>query len=161
MFNVHKRYIIRQAILNHLKSKIDKKTGEEKDLNLSHTSLHDLAQRLKISFREVLEYHHALHQLNHINSTIHGGKYYIVLEKNGYAAAIDEFWLREGEKELNEKIYDKAKWFVPLVAVIITAASLIFSVYTVQRTRNQVEVIKSDLEKLKLRQNTITGIYHK
>jgi hypothetical protein len=83
------------------------------------------------------------------------------LEKNGYAAAIDEFWLREGEKELNEKIYDKAKWFVPLVAVIITAASLIFSVYTVQRTRNQVEVIKSDLEKLKLRQNTITGIYHK
>lgn len=148
-------------MLDHLKSRIDKKPGEEKDLNLSHTSLHDLAQKLKISFQEAFDYHHALHQHNHINSTMHGGKYYIALEKDGYAAAIDEFWLREGERELNEKIYDKAKWLVPLSALIITSASLIFSIHVLQRTRNQVELIKSDLEKLKLRQNAVTYIYHK
>jgi hypothetical protein len=136
-------------MLKHLQSRVDKKSEDEIDLNLSHTSLHDLAQKLKISNKETYDYHHALLQRNHIKSAFLGGKRYIALEENGYAAAIDEFWLREGQRELNEKIYDKAKWMVPLLALVITAASLAFSAYTGQQTKKQIDIVKSDLQKLK------------
>ena len=141
-------------MLQYLKSRVDKKTGDERDMNLSHTSLHDLAQKLKISHNQVFEYHFALNQHNHIKSVILGGKHYMVLEENGYSAAIDEFWLREGQPDLNEKIYDKAKWFTPLLALVITAASLIFSVYTLQQTKKQIDSINRDLERLKTQQKT-------
>ena len=136
-------------MLQHLKSRVDKRPPEEKDLNLSHTSLYDLAQKLKTSFGEIYDYHHALCQHSHIKTILLGGKHYVVLDEKGYAAVIDEFWLREGERELNEKIYDKTKWMVPLLALLITAASLIFSIYTIQQTKSQIKSLKSEIEKLK------------
>jgi hypothetical protein len=138
-------------MLQHLKSRLDKKPGDERDLNLSHTSLYDLAQKLKISYEEAYEYHFALNQRQHTKTTVLGGKHYVALEENGYAAAIDEFWLSEGQRVLNEKIYDKAKWIVPLLALAITAASLIFSAYTTQQTKRQIEIISADLQKLRVR----------
>ena len=47
MFKIHRKYVIRHAILKQLKSKIDKRLGDERALNLSHTSMAELAKTLK------------------------------------------------------------------------------------------------------------------
>ena len=151
MFRVHKKYVIRNAMLKYLKSRVDKKAGDEMDLNLSHTSLYDLAQKLKIPFGEAYDYHFALTQHNHLKSLILGGKHYVALQENGYAAVIDEFWLREGQRELNEKIYDKAHWVAPVLALLISVASLIFSAYSSQQTKKELVTLKSEVLELKIR----------
>ena len=155
MFKIHRKYVIRHAILKQLKSKIDKRLGDERALNLSHTSMAELAKTLKLSFSEVYEYHHAMMQLNQVKCTPLGGKYYLELEENGYAALVDEYWIRQGERELNEKIYDKVKWLVPVIALVVTAGSLIFSTLTIQKMTHKIDGIKIELEKLKTERNPV------
>ena len=152
MFRIQKKYVIRHAILAFLKSRIDKQPGEGKDLNLSHTSLHEIAKKLKVSDQEVYDHQYVMRQHHQIKSTLLGGKYYFVLEENGYAAYIDSFWLREGERELNERIYEKMKWLTPLVALLITSAALIISIYLLQQNIAKVQALKLELETLKSQQ---------
>lgn len=151
MFTVHKKYVIRHAMLKHLKSRVDRKTSDEIDLNLSHTSLYDLAQKLKITYAEAYDYHFALSQHNHIKSVVLGGKHYVALQESGYAAAIDEFWLREGQRELNEKVYNKTHWMVPVLALVISVASLLFSVYILQQTKKEIRTVRFEVQELKAR----------
>ncbi len=40
-----------------------------------------------------------------------------MLKREGISGVLDEYWLREGEKEANERIYDKTKWLVPVIAL--------------------------------------------
>lgn len=145
MFHVHKKYSARHALLGYLKAKVDKKPGPEKDMNISHTSLHELAKKMDIPFTDLYDYQFALLQNNHIRLTQMGEKFYVNIEEKGYAAFIDEYWLREGHKECNERIYNKTKWIILLLVVIMSAATLIFSIYTIRKMNNRIETLQKIL----------------
>ena len=134
-------------------SKVKNGNGEEKDFNLSHTSLNDLAKKLKVPFQEVYNYHHAMKQLNQVQYIQLGGKHYLRLEEDGHTAMIEEYWLREGERELNERIYDKTKWLVPVIVLILTIGSIIYSANKAQAALQQVHALQLEVERLQSKIN--------
>ena len=100
---------------------------------------------MDIPFTDLYDYQFALLQNNHIRLTQMGEKFYVNIEEKGYAAFIDEYWLREGYKECNERIYNKTKWIILLLVVIMSAATLIFSVYTIRNMNNRIETLQKIL----------------
>jgi hypothetical protein len=157
MFKIHEKYVIRHKILEYLNSKIVYYENSDKVINLNDTNtpFQEVVDAIGVPFKKAYKYHHALHikDEEHVLCSTHDKIQYIGIKEDGIAAAIDEYWLREGQKELNERIYDKTKWVVPILALIITAISLSYSAYTTRQSSNKVELIRLELEKLK-RQNT-------
>lgn len=72
-----------------------------------------------------------------------------MLKREGISGVLDEYWLREGEKEANERIYDKTKWLVPVIALAITAGSLLFSTWKIAHTKEKIKSVERELQQLK------------
>lgn len=144
------KYIYRHRTLKYLYDKIKNEPLHHTDLRKSWSNFNDIATHLKIDAKTLKEYHEGFHFVDkeHVACKSSNGHFLIGIEEAGVAAYLDDYWLREGEKELNERIYDKVKWMIPIAALLITAFSLAFTVYTIQRTRNKVELIESRLNTL-------------
>jgi hypothetical protein len=106
-------------------------------LSTSWSSLIELSEKTGYKYQKILDYHHAIpdkHAICVHKENVHG----MMLQRDGFEIAIDEYWLREGQKELNERIYDKTKWLIPVIALIITVGSLYYSISSVIDTQNKV-----------------------
>ena len=152
MLNIHEKYVIRHKILEYLNSKIVYYENTDKIINLNDTNtpFQEVIDVIGVPFEKAYKYHHALHikDEEHVLCSTHNGIQYIGIMENGIAAAIDEYWLREGQKELNERIYDKTKWIVPVVALIVTIGSILYSAIKVQGVQEKVNKVQEELKNI-------------
>lgn len=142
------KYIIRQKIINHLFTKITYNNIDVPNLANTKTSLTDVAIAINESYEDVFMAHHGIPDEQMI-CVPDQDYHYVMLVRDGIPSVIDDFWIREGQQEVNDRIYDKTKWLVPVIALVITAASLIYSIYTISQTKLQIESIKRELYELR------------
>jgi hypothetical protein len=157
MIRINKKYKTRHLILKSLFEKLRYTDAHFFNLSDSATSVEELASKLNTTIEELLTAHHGL--TKHINCNCSSGKHIIILNADGIDAFIDDYWLREGQKDLNDKFYDRIKWIAPIVALLVTVASLCYTAYKTDRALKKAEQIQIDIEKLKTdNKTTIDGI---
>ena len=127
------KYVYRHKILKYLYGKLKDEPLHRTNLKASWTNFNEIASHLKINAALLKEYHQAFHSFekDYVACKSSNGWFLIAIQEAGVAAYLDEYFLREGEKEVNERIYDKVKWIVPIVA-------LYFSKYTFLNSSDQV-----------------------
>lgn len=152
MFKIHEKYVIRHKILEFLNSKIVYYENSDKVINLNDSNIpfQEVIDAIGVPFEKAYKYHHAFHikDEEHVKCSTHKGIQHIGILENGIAAAIDEYWLREGQKELNERIYDKTKWIVPVIALIVTIGSILYSAIKVQGMQGKVNKVQEELKSI-------------
>jgi hypothetical protein len=132
-----------------LYDKIKDEPIHEIDLNKSTTGFKKMATDLEIDPYLLREYHHGFHgfEKDHVQCAKHTGD--ISITEAGIRACLDGFWKREGERELNERIYDTTKWIIPVLALIVTLFSVFYSVYRVSVMSDQIKRVEKELQELK------------
>jgi len=120
------------------------------DLEKSKSSFKEMADIFSIDPKLLREYHQAFHgfdgkEHHHVKCFNEGGEYIIGINEPGIRAYLDDYWINEGEKDLNERIYNKTKWSIPLIALVITAISLGYSIYTIQQTQHRLQILEKQL----------------
>ena len=146
---VKKKYKIRHSILTILFNKLKYNDVHFFNLTYSATSVEELATTLNLTVEEILTAHHGL--TKHINCNCASGHHIISISADGIDAYIDNFWLREGQKDLNERIYDRTKWTIPVIALIVTIGSLVYSTYKTDKALKKVDKLQNDFDNLKNR----------
>ena len=144
---VKKKFKIRHRILNTLFNKLKYNDVHFFNLADSATSVEELALTLKLTVEEILTSHHGL--TKHINCNCKSGQHIISISTDGIDAYIDSYWLREGQKDLNERIYDRIKWTIPVIALIVTIGSLTYSAYKTEKALKKVDKLQRDFDSLK------------
>jgi hypothetical protein len=130
---MHPKYKYRHRLLGYLYNKLDHDQLENVEITKSRTRFREVAEALKIDPFLLKEYHHALH-INSIDQHVKcegGEEYWIRLTEAGVFAYTDDYWLREGEKERNERIYDKIKWKLPIISLILSIIATVVSVVSI------------------------------
>ncbi len=149
LFPIKKKYVYRHKMLEYLYSKIKDEPLHRTDLKRSKSSFKEMADFLKIDARLLKEYHQSFHGFDdkedHVKCFEEGGEYIIGIDEPGIRAYLDDYWINEGEKDLNERIYNKTKWVIPIIALIITAASLMYSIYSIRQTQKKVQKLEKQL----------------
>lgn len=125
------------------------------------TPLKDVSNATGIDYDLIIKYHHGIPDDQAMCHNPENGDHMIYLKRNGIDAAIEEYWLREGQKELNERIYDKTKWVVPVFALIATIGSLLYTVSTVKDTSQKVVKLESDLKEARGQINSLIDMSNK
>ena len=148
-----KRYKIRQKIIDNLYNKITYSDIDVPKLTATKTELKVLAEEINVPYKELFDAHHGIPDTQ-ARCVSDDGKHSIVLAFEGVDASISKYWLREGQKESNEMVYDKVKWLVPIIALIITAGSLSYTICTITETRQEIEEVKEELSALKAQKTT-------
>jgi hypothetical protein len=124
------KYKNRHKILKYLYEKIKDEPLANIDLTKSRTNFIDLAQALKIDVKTLAEDHYGLHQLDEGHVCCSGGKHFeMSIDESGIFAYTDRYWLREGRKEMNERIYDYTKWSLPILSLVISILALYISLF--------------------------------
>ena len=149
MFSVKKKYIIRHKILKCLYDKIEYDENHVPHLGKTKTSLNDIAFEINEEISDVILYHHGIPDNQAVCDTSSKTSHQMILQRDGIDCVIDEYWLSLGEKDLNERIYDKTKWFVPLFALSVTGATLMYNIINVQKIKNKVELLEKEIRQLK------------
>lgn len=149
LFPIKKKYVYRHKMLEYLYSKIKDEPLHEVDLKKSKSSFKEMADFLSIDPKLLREYHQSFHGFDdkedHVKCFNERGEYIIGIDEPGIRAYLDDYWINEGEKDLNERIYNKTKWVVPLIALVITAISLGYSVYSIRQTQQKVQILEKQL----------------
>lgn len=163
LFPISKKYLYRHKMLEYLYSKIKNEPLHEVDLKKSKSSFKEMADFLSIDPKLLREYHQAFHGFDdkedHVKCFNERGEYVIGIDEPGIRAYLDDYWINEGEKDLNERIYNKTKWIVPVFALIITIVSLSISITTIKQTQRKAEQLDKELLKYKHEtQQTIDSI---
>jgi hypothetical protein len=144
---------MRHQILKVLNKKLNSnhELTIKRELNNSNMKIDDLLKELNMPYQEFQNCHLAMHfaKENQLKCTVNDNGLVVGLEEAGVAAFVDDYWLREGNKDLNERIYDKTKWLIPLLALLITATSLTYAAYTTQQNSKKVQSIELELQRLK------------
>ena len=148
-FKVDKKYKYRHEILKYLFTKIKYEPLHNIDLNKSKSSFEEIAKYLNVDVIYLRECHQGLHTFDkdHVGCSNVNDTFFIGITDAGMSAYLDNYWLREGQKELNERIYDKTKWVVHLLALLITFISLLYSVSTIRDINKQVQELKDKINK--------------
>lgn len=144
---VNEKYKTRHSILSVLFKKLKYNDLHFFNLTDSSTSVEELAQILNTTVDNILTAHHGL--TKHIDCVCKNGKHLISINADGIDAYIDNYWLREGQKDLNERIYDRTKWTVPLIALVVTVISILFAIYNSNAVLNKVEKVQKEINLLK------------
>jgi len=131
-FRIKKAYTIRHAILEYLYNKLDQTTLHKTELTKSITSVEEISTYLNITPIEFKKYHMSFHSfakdLDHVQCFATHNKYTIGITEAGIIAYLDDYWIKEGQKELNDKVYNVTKWALPIVTFLISLAALILSI---------------------------------
>ena len=146
---VDKKYKCRHLMLEHLYSKIKYEPLHKVELEKSKSSFVEMANHLKLDAMYLRECHQGFHTFDNdqVKCFNEGDNFIIGITDSGINAYLDKYWLREGQKELNERIYDKTKWVIPLVALVITFISLLYSASIVRDTRKELQELKDKINK--------------
>lgn len=163
LFPIKNKYLYRHKMLEYLYNKIKNEPLHRVDLKKSKSSFKEMADSLNIEPILLREYHQAFHGFeekeDHVKCFVENGEYVIGIDEPGIRAYLDDFWISEGEKDLNERIYNKTKWIVPVFALIITIISLSISITTIRQTQRKGEQLDKELSKYKHEtQQTIDSI---
>ncbi len=136
-------------MLKYLHDKIKDEPLHKTDLMKSKSSFKEMADVLKIDARLLREYHQAFHGFkddeDHVKCFNEKNEFFIGIQEPGIRAFLDDYWISEGEKDLNERIYNKTKWIVPVFALIVTVFSLWYSTKTVKQTQIKVNSLEKRL----------------
>ena len=148
-FKVDKKYKYRHRMLEHLYSKIKYEPLHHIQLEKSKSSFVEMANILKVDAMYLRECHQGFHNFDkdHVQCFNEGDNFIIGITEQGIFAYLDNYWLREGQKELNERIYDKTKWVVPLLALLVTFISLLYSASIVRNINKEVQQLKDKISK--------------
>ena len=71
------------------------------------------------------------------------------------AAAIDKYWIREGRKDENERIHDRTKWIVPIIALIITIISIFYTMIKSAQSEGRINYLEKSIKELQLEKGQI------
>jgi len=131
-------------MLEYLYFKIKYEPLHRVELEKSKSSFVEMANHLKVDAMYLRECHQGFHTFDneHVKCFNEYDNFIIGITDAGIYAYLDSYWKREGQKELNERIYDKTKWAVPIFALLITLLSLIYSVNTVRQTHIKIEKLE-------------------
>jgi len=146
------KYKYRHLMLAYLYAKIKYEPLHKVELPKSKSSFVEMANHLKVDAIYLRECHQGFHTFDndHVQCFNEGDNFIIGITDAGINAFLDNYWLREGQKELNERIYDKTKWTVPLFALLVTLLSLLYSAYTIRQTRIKVEQLEEKYNKIEV-----------
>ena len=99
----------------------------------SLTVVDDLAPILGISTQDFKKYHMSFHDFekekNHVICSAPNTCYTIGITEPGVIAYLDDYWIKEGRKDLNDTIYNVAKWLMPIISIGISFIALWFSTH--------------------------------
>jgi hypothetical protein len=156
MFKIKKKFVYRHLILKTLYDKIkETPLNHQMDLNKTEMEFKQLALQLKIDELKLLEYHEGLHGFpkdeQHVICKHLNGICRIYLDEPGIRAYLDEYWLRAGRLEVNERIYDRTKWLVPIIALLVTIGTIIFSNSTIRQLKNKQQQLQGQINGLERR----------
>jgi len=157
IFKPHKKYQIRHNILAYLFSKMTLNSNHVPNLRATLSTLEEIAKGIGCTIEEVIKYHHGIPDSQAKCGFEGNNTHMMYLNRSGIDAVIDEYWLREGQKEINEKIYDKTKWSIPVISVLVTFASLAYTIYTVSKTKEKVSDLEVKLGKMQTQINEQRG----
>ncbi len=150
IYKIDKKYVCRHKILEYLYLKIKFEPLHNINLLKSKSSFVEMANNLKLDAMYLRECHQGFHtfEKDHVACFNEGDNFIIGITEPGINAYLDNYWIREGHKELNERIYEKTKWSVPLIALIITVLSLLYSVNTVRDIHIKIEQLEEKYKTL-------------
>jgi hypothetical protein len=97
-------------------------------LQPAQADIKHLAKEINIPLDEVSAFHHALHNENQVTCRKSGNNSIISLEENGLHAFIDEYWLRQGEKETLERRQTESVIATNKMTIINIVITIIFSI---------------------------------
>ena len=144
---INKKYKTRHLILSTLFGKLKYNDIHSFNLHDSATSVEQLATELNTTVEEILKAHHGL--TKHIECDCLSGKHIITLNDDGIDAFIDEYWIREGQKDLNDKFYDRIKWIAPIAALIVTITALGYNAYKTDSALKKVSLLEIEIGRIK------------
>lgn len=158
IFRIAKRFRVKHEILSYLHSKLQYNENHIFNTNDSISSLEEIAKGTGIPFSDVVKYHHLINdsEAKCLPTSGKNKEHKMIIDRAGIDAVIERKWIREGNKELNERIYDRTKWVLPLLAILLTVASLWYSVYTIQRTTQRIASLQKDVTVLTERVRLLT-----
>jgi len=141
---MHKRYKIRHKIIEYLNTKVVYKDLDIPSLENAIAPLQEIATKINEKYEDVFKYHQIIPDTQ-AKCVVKDKQHCMYLLRGGIDAYVDEYWLREGQKEANDRIYDKVKWVVPIIALLITAGSLGYSIYSIRDTQSKVSRIERQM----------------
>lgn len=150
---MNKKYKIRHAILVHLFNKMSYDKLNMPCLKTSRSSLDEIARMTGYNYDEVWTAHHGIPEDLAFCTCEVKNEHCMELAIDGIAAAIDNYWIRQGEIELNERIYDKTKWIAPIATLIIAIASLIYTILSISHTQKKLILLEKEILQLKQQKN--------
>lgn len=150
LLKIDKKYKCRHLMLEHLYSKIKYEPLHRIELEKSKSSFVEMANHLKLDAMYLRECHQGFHTFDndHVKCFNDGDNFIIGITDAGINAYLDNYWIREGHKELNERIFEKTKWAVPLLALVITILSLLYSAFIVRESNIKIYKLEERLNKL-------------
>ncbi len=148
------KYKLRHLILEYLYKRTEERMSRiinpahKIDLDKSNVSYEDVCSGLGVTEDEFYKAHVAMHYAEHnqLLCTTKEREAYVGLLEPGLAAYMDEYWLKQGRKELNERLYDKTKWIIPFLALIATVGSIVYSATKVQGMQEKIDKLQSAIE---------------
>jgi hypothetical protein len=130
LLRISQKYKVRHQILQNLYEKLDTASRDHKmDLSESTTTMRQLATALKINHQDVRKWHMSLHvpEDEHVECDCESKEFVMSITEAGMIAYLDDYWLREGEKDLNDRIYNVSRWALPLAALLISILALVIA----------------------------------
>jgi hypothetical protein len=120
------------------------------DILKSTSNFEDIAAALNIDVHELREQHYGFHSVEENHVKCSGGKHFLMtLEQAGIFAYTDEYWLREGRKEMNERIYDYTKWSLPVLSLIISLFALYISLSSKQQPLKKAPIQQKQVDSIR------------
>lgn len=151
LFRMDKRFKYRHLMLEYLYKKVKHEPLHNQDLRKSETDFGEMALDLNVDPFDLREYHEGFHNFDDegnehvICDCDEGGVRKMYIKSKGMMAYLDKHWLKEGIKDQNERIYDTTKWLIPVVALLVTAFALIYSIVTVSHIKGKVKSLEQRL----------------
>ncbi len=146
-----RKYQIRHEILSYLYNKIQYNDIDAPQLSSTVSTLDEIAKGIGCEYDEFFRQHHAVNHGEHAKCITYHGEHCMMLCKEGISAVLDEYWLREGIKERNERIYDKTKWVVPVISAVIAIISASAAIYTILVTQDKLSLMQREHKALEIR----------
>ena len=130
-FKIKKKYRVRHQILELLYKKLEDEPLHNTNLSKSKTDLKIISESLKLPADEIRKYHMAFHSFekDHVQCTSMNNTSIIEITEAGVIALFDEFWIKEGKKDLHDSIYNITRWILPVFSFLLSLIAIIISIF--------------------------------
>jgi len=136
-------------ILEHLNKKVPSHNYTSSIWDDTETPHTEIAIFYRIDDYLVVKYHESLVDRKFITCQLKDGIHYLKLQMDGRMAYLEDTLIEEGRKISNDKKYDVVKWSMPLLAVLVSLGTLIFTIVQKNKTDTKLLQLESKIEHLK------------